>query len=98
MKKWLFTTLAGALVVAAVALGSFRSGVVRVDAQSAGLPFVIGDTISLQYDGAPSRQCRVEAIAGDFVKCQHPRDQAWYNIRATLLILRCSPLPTPGCQ
>jgi hypothetical protein len=75
----------------------FGDGGSAADAQTSS-PFIPGDTISLQYNGAPPRRCEVEAVAGQFIKCRHPEDQTWYNLNATLLVLRCSPVATAGCK
>ncbi len=96
MEKWISAALAAGTLAVGAALGAALSSS-TAGAQPTS-PFVPGDTISLQYNGAPSRQCQVEAIAGDFVKCRHLEDQIWYNMNATLLIVRCSPLATPACK
>ena len=88
------TGLAAAAFAAGLVVGGGES---TADAQ-AHSPFIPGDMVSLQYNGAPSRHCQVEAVAGQFIKCRHPEDQTWYNLNATLLVVRCSPIATVGCK
>ena len=94
MAKLIAAGLASVAFVAGLALGASSASVAAQPSSA----FITGDTISLQYNGVPSRQCQVEVIAGDFVKCRHPQDQTWYNLNATLLVVRCSPIATAGCK
>ena len=67
-------------------------------AQSPGLPFVVGDTITLRYDkNAPESQvtCQVGLVRGDYIRCE-PRDAAfiteprenWRSLKSVVQIIK----------
>jgi hypothetical protein len=46
-----------------------------------GLPFKVGDALTLRYSPGQDRECRVEEIRGTFVRCDHARAiEMWLNI------------------
>ena len=83
MTNWRHAIIGFALIVGGFLLGSYGSSAVRAQADADALqplpPFAVGDTITLRFRGFGGDDCRVEAISGYFVKCQHNRDDNWYN-------------------
>jgi hypothetical protein len=74
------------VITAGVILAGYAAAT-RASAQNQALPFTVGDTISLRYESA-ARPCRVEAIRGQFVKCQNEPDENWFNLNATIFIAK----------
>ena len=67
-------------------------------AQSPGLPFVVGDTVTLRYDkNAPESQvtCQVGLVRGDYVRCDQrdsgfiaePRE-SWRSLKSVVQIIK----------
>jgi hypothetical protein len=68
-------------------------------AQSPGLPFVVGDTVTLRYDkNAPESQvtCLVGLVRGDYVRCDS-RDamlssleqrESWRSLKSVVQIIK----------
>ncbi len=68
------------LLVLASAVGAYAAQG-KTTEKPEGLPFKVGDALTVRYSPGQDRECRVEEIRGTFVRCEQGRVfETWLNI------------------